>query len=133
MPFTKERQTSGASWLGARLLLFFLRLRVKDIMKSYYPTKPERVDDWLVNEMLRASYDPGVPMVLESIFSFNLSIPLNFLLEGIEEKVLIIQVTLDMQKRVNNLSLGSVRESDFLLVYLTFFPPFYVNFFTTRG
>ncbi|XP_030935151.1 uncharacterized protein LOC115960407 [Quercus lobata] len=91
VPFTKERQTSGASWLGARLLLFFLRLRLKDIMKSYYPTKPERVDDWLVNEMLRASYDPGVPVVLESIFSFNLSIPLNFLLEGIEEKVLIIQ------------------------------------------
>lgn len=60
-------------------------------------------------------------MVLESIFSFNLSIPLNFLLEGIEEKVLIIQVTLDMQKRVNNLSLGSVHENDFLLVYLTFF------------
>ena len=79
----QERQTSGASWLGARLLLFFLRLRLKDIMKSYYPTvsmvsflcklsnvasgslcrlillclalqKPERVDDWLVNEMLRA-------------------------------------------------------------------------------
>ncbi|KAK4572021.1 hypothetical protein RGQ29_030431 [Quercus rubra] len=91
VPLTKERQTSGASWLGARLLLFFLRLRLKDIMKSYYPTKPERVDDWLVNEMLRASYDPGVPVVLESIFSFNLSIPLNFLLEGIEEKVLIIQ------------------------------------------
>ncbi|KAM3730380.1 hypothetical protein ACB098_12G082900 [Castanea mollissima] len=91
VPFTKDRQTSGASWLGARLLLFFLRLRLKDIMKDYYPTKPERVDDWLVNEMLRASYDPGVPVVLESIFSFNLSIPLNFLLEGIEEKVLIIQ------------------------------------------
>ena len=34
----QERQTSGASWLGARLLLFFLRLRLKDIMKSYYPT-----------------------------------------------------------------------------------------------
>ena len=55
-------------------------------------------------------------MVLESIFSFNLSIPLNFLLEGIEEKVLIIQVTLDMQKRVNNLSLGSVCENDFLFI-----------------
>ncbi|GMY07764.1 cryptochrome dash, chloroplastic/mitochondrial [Fagus crenata] len=91
VPFTKERQTSVASWLGARLLLFYLRLRLKDIVKNCYPTKPERVDDRLVNEMLRASYDPGVPVVLESIFSFNLSIPLNYLLEGFEEKVLIIQ------------------------------------------
>lgn len=91
VPFTKERQTSVASWLGAQLLLFYLRLRLKDIVKNCYPTKPERVDDRLVNEMLRASYDPGVPVVLESIFSFNLSIPLNYLLEGFEEKVLIIQ------------------------------------------
>lgn len=38
------------------------------------------------------SYDPGVTVVLESIFSFDLSIPLNYLLEGYEEKVLILQV-----------------------------------------
>lgn len=74
-----------------------------------------------------------MPVVLESIFSFNLSIPLNFLLEGIEEKVLIIQVTLDMQKRVNNLSLGSVHENDFLLVYLTFFSSFLRQFFYYQG
>ncbi|XP_025643047.1 pheophytinase, chloroplastic [Arachis hypogaea] len=41
--------------------------------------------------MLRASYDPGSPVVVESIFSFNLSIPLNFLIEEFREKVLIIQ------------------------------------------
>ncbi|KAF5457719.1 hypothetical protein F2P56_021801 [Juglans regia] len=91
VPFTKERKISGASWLGARLLLFFLRSRLKDIVKNCYPTKPERVDDWLLDEMLRASYDPGVPVVLESIFSFNISIPLNYLLEGFKETVLIIQ------------------------------------------
>ncbi|KAF2311736.1 hypothetical protein GH714_026460 [Hevea brasiliensis] len=51
----------------------------------------ERVDDWLINEMLRASFDPGVPVVLESIFSLNLSLALNYLLEGFKEKVLIIQ------------------------------------------
>ncbi|KAE8022417.1 hypothetical protein FH972_008219 [Carpinus fangiana] len=89
--FTKERETSGASRLGARLLLFYLRLRLKDLVKNCYPTKRERADDRLINEMLRASYDPGVPVVLESIFSFNLSIPLNYLLKGFEDKVLIIQ------------------------------------------
>lgn len=154
----QDRQTSGASWLGSRLLLFYLRLQIKDLVKKCYPTvsvflllifKPstlvlivdldganfvlqrmERADDWLINEMLRAvsstsgiwidfivfsfdimmicnyayptllvspwhlwkSYDPGVNVVLESIFSFNLSIPLNYLLENVKEKVLIIQV-----------------------------------------
>lgn len=89
--FTKVRATSGATWLGARLLLFYLRLGLGSIVKNCYPTKTERVDDWLINEMLRASYDPGVLVVLESIFSFNLSLALNYLLEGFEGKVLIIQ------------------------------------------
>ncbi|KAI9101397.1 hypothetical protein K1719_023879 [Acacia pycnantha] len=91
VPLSKDRQTSGASWLGSRLLLFYLRLRIKDLVKKYYPTRMKRVDDKLINEMIRASYDPGVPLVLESIFSFNLSIPLNYLLEDVKEKILIIQ------------------------------------------
>ncbi|XP_061353310.1 uncharacterized protein LOC133298086 isoform X2 [Gastrolobium bilobum] len=91
IPLSRDRQTSGASWLGSRVLLFYLRLTIQDIVKKCYPTRIERADDWLINEMLRASYDPGVLVVLESIFSFNLSIPLNFLLEDIKEKVLIIQ------------------------------------------
>ncbi|KAL5744368.1 hypothetical protein ACOSQ2_027484 [Xanthoceras sorbifolium] len=91
VPFSNERQTSGVAWLGARLLLFYLRLNLKNIVKQCYPTRTERADNWLIGEMLRASHDPGVLVVLESIFSFNLSIPLNYLLEGFEEKVLIIQ------------------------------------------
>ncbi|XP_058763505.1 uncharacterized protein LOC131636942 isoform X2 [Vicia villosa] len=86
-----DRQTSVATWLGSRILLFYLRLRIQELVKKCYPTKIERADDWLINEMLRASYDPGVPVVLESIFSFNLSIPLNYLLEDVKEKVIIIQ------------------------------------------
>lgn len=31
-------------------------------------------------------------MVLESIFGFDLSLPLNYLLKGFEEKTLVIQV-----------------------------------------
>ncbi|XP_057456991.1 uncharacterized protein LOC130747947 isoform X2 [Lotus japonicus] len=91
IPLPRDRQTSGASWLGSRILLFYLRLRIQEIVKKCYPTKVERADHWLINEMLRASYDPGVDVVLESIFSFNLSIPLNYLLEDVKEKVLIIQ------------------------------------------
>ncbi|XP_052197181.1 uncharacterized protein LOC127804359 [Diospyros lotus] len=91
VPLSKDRQNSPVAWLGARLLLLFLRLRLKDLLKSYYPTREERVDDWLISEMTRASGDPGAVVVIESIFSFNLSIPLNRLLEGFENRVLVIQ------------------------------------------
>ncbi|XP_002510925.2 uncharacterized protein LOC8266046 isoform X2 [Ricinus communis] len=89
--FTKERQTSVIARLGAELLLLYLRLNIRTIMKNCYPTKTERADDLLINEMLRASFDPGVIVVLESIFSFNLSLPLNYLLEDLKDKVLIVQ------------------------------------------
>uniref|UniRef100_A0A5B7B6X5 AB hydrolase-1 domain-containing protein n=1 Tax=Davidia involucrata TaxID=16924 RepID=A0A5B7B6X5_DAVIN len=90
-PFSKERGTSGVARVGATLLLLYLRLRIRNIVKNCYPTKPERADDQLINEMIRSSCDPGVVVVLESIFSFNLSIPLNYLLEGFEGKVLVVQ------------------------------------------
>ncbi|KAH9647539.1 photolyase/cryptochrome alpha/beta domain-containing protein [Citrus sinensis] len=75
LQFSNERQASGPIRLGAQLLLFYLRLNISNFVKQCYPT----------------SYDPGVLVVLESIFSFNLSLPLNYLLEGFKEKVLIIQ------------------------------------------
>ncbi|XP_038875211.1 uncharacterized protein LOC120067727 isoform X2 [Benincasa hispida] len=64
-------------------------------LRSFYHyiavQRTERADDWLINEMLRASKDPGGLVLLESIFSFDLSVPLNYLLEGLEERVLVIQ------------------------------------------
>ncbi|KAI3900628.1 hypothetical protein MKW92_031197 [Papaver armeniacum] len=91
VPLAEERQTSGVSWLGSRVLSFYLKLSVGSIVKNCYPSNKDRADDWLINEMLRASNDPGVLVVLESIFKFNLSIPLNYLLEPFEGKVLVIQ------------------------------------------
>lgn len=44
---------------------------------------------WLVLQ----SYDPGVLVVLECVFGFNLSIPLNYLLDTFGGKVLVIQVS----------------------------------------
>ncbi|XP_021730318.1 uncharacterized protein LOC110697260 [Chenopodium quinoa] len=89
--FFKERQISGAAWLGSRAILQYLRFSIRSLVKNCYPTRPERADDWLIKEMLRASYDPGSVEVLESVFSFNLSIPLNHLLSRLTGKVLIIQ------------------------------------------
>ncbi|XP_010433666.1 PREDICTED: uncharacterized protein LOC104717742 isoform X1 [Camelina sativa] len=91
LPVSRERRVPFGAQLGARLLLFFLQFNVKKLLKDCYPVKPERADDLLITEMLRASQDPGVVMVLESIFGFDLSLPLNYLLTGFEEKTLVIQ------------------------------------------
>ncbi|KAL0891016.1 hypothetical protein Bca101_014999 [Brassica carinata] len=91
LPVSTERRVPFGAQLGARLLVLFLRFNVKKLLKDCYPVKPERADEFLVTEMLRASQDPGVVMVLESIFGFDLSLPLNYLLKGFEEKTLIIQ------------------------------------------
>ncbi|CAN4084857.1 unnamed protein product [Withania somnifera] len=85
------RETPGAAWLGARFLLLFLRLTLWYTVRSCYPMRSDRADEWLIQEMLRASYDPGVVVVLESIFSFDPSAPLNYLLQGFEKRVLVLQ------------------------------------------
>ncbi|XP_071732695.1 uncharacterized protein [Rutidosis leptorrhynchoides] len=91
VPSSKERKSTGIAWFGARGLSFYLRLSFRNLVKRCYPTRTARADEGLLNEMVRASYDPGVLVVLESIFTFDPSIPLNYLLKGFESKVLIIQ------------------------------------------
>ncbi|KAL4574876.1 hypothetical protein LXL04_021716 [Taraxacum kok-saghyz] len=91
VPPFKERKTSGIAWLGARGISVYLKLSVRSLVKSCYPTKKDRADEGLLNEMVRASYDPGAIIVLESLFTFDPSIPLNYLLKSFEGKVVIIQ------------------------------------------
>ncbi|XP_037442817.1 uncharacterized protein LOC119311278 [Triticum dicoccoides] len=91
IPLSKEGRTSWLSRLQARLLLLFLRSRAGGILKGYYPTRTERVDKPLVDEIIRASYDPGATTVIESVFNFNLSIPLNFLFDSFGGNILVIQ------------------------------------------
>ncbi|KAL6656384.1 hypothetical protein ACP70R_007210 [Stipagrostis hirtigluma subsp. patula] len=91
IPLNEERQTSWLSSLSAQLLLLFLRSSAEGTLKKYYPTRTERVDKSLVDQIIRASYDPGAATVIESIFNFNLSIPLNFLFEAFGGRILVIQ------------------------------------------
>ncbi|WVZ65666.1 hypothetical protein U9M48_014989 [Paspalum notatum var. saurae] len=91
VPFNEERQTTWLSRLQAGLLLLFLRSRAEGILKEYYPTRTDRVDKPLLQQIIRASYDPGAATVLESVFNFNLSIPLNFLFDSFGGKILVIQ------------------------------------------
>ncbi|GFY84320.1 hypothetical protein Acr_03g0010940 [Actinidia rufa] len=60
-PKMPERQTSVAAWLGARLLLLYARLRIKNIMKNLYPSRVERADDWIINQMIRAGMKDPLP------------------------------------------------------------------------
>ncbi|GJZ56904.1 hypothetical protein Tco_0612398 [Tanacetum coccineum] len=83
-----ERKTSEIAWFGARGLSFYLTLSFTNLVKRCYPTITKCADKGLLNEM---SYDPGVLVVLESIFTFDPSIPLNYLFKGFENEVLIIQ------------------------------------------
>ncbi|XP_028553552.1 uncharacterized protein LOC110113872 isoform X4 [Dendrobium catenatum] len=116
----QRRASSGFAWMGSRLLLLYLRLRATDILKKCYPTNPERADDWLVDEILRASYDPGVIAVLESVFNFKLPVPLNYLLDWFGGKVLFIQGVRDplskSKKRLSMIreycSLATIKELD---------------------
>ncbi|KAK6132191.1 hypothetical protein DH2020_034074 [Rehmannia glutinosa] len=52
--YSKDRRSSGAARLGARLLLLYLRFNIRNILKNFYPTKTDRADDRLINEMIRA-------------------------------------------------------------------------------
>ncbi|CAH1430369.1 unnamed protein product [Lactuca virosa] len=91
VPPFKERKTTGVAWLGARGISGYLKLSVRNLVRSCYPTKRDRADEGLLSEMVRASYDPGAVVVLESLFTFDPSIPMNYVLKGLEEKVMIIQ------------------------------------------
>ncbi|XP_074561653.1 uncharacterized protein LOC141817941 isoform X2 [Curcuma longa] len=90
-PVVNERRISALAWLQAQVLLLYLRSRASQIIQKCYPSNVERADSWLIGEILRASFDPGVAFVLESVVNFNLSIPLNYLLDSFGGEVLVIQ------------------------------------------
>lgn len=82
---------NGFAWIGSRLLLLYLQFRARDILTKCYPRNTKRVDDWLISEILRASHDPGVLVVLESVFNFSLQVPINYFFNSFGGKTLVIQ------------------------------------------
>lgn len=89
--YLKPNPNSAVSQLGARFLLFYLKAMARRMLKKFYPINPERADEWLLGEILRASYDPNTVVVLESIVGLKLSLPINYLLDSYNKKVLLIQ------------------------------------------
>ncbi|KAH9320519.1 hypothetical protein KI387_015158, partial [Taxus chinensis] len=89
--YLKPNPNSTVSQLGSRFLLFYLRIMAGRLLKKYYPINPERADEWLLGEISRASYDPNSVVVMESIIDLKLSLPINYLLDSYNKKVLLIQ------------------------------------------
>eukprot|EP00252_Welwitschia_mirabilis_P020629 TRINITY_DN508_c0_g1_i8.p1 TRINITY_DN508_c0_g1~~TRINITY_DN508_c0_g1_i8.p1 ORF type:complete len:589 (-),score=93.38 TRINITY_DN508_c0_g1_i8:594-2360(-) len=52
--YLKSDPNSSVSKIGARFLLFYLRLRAERILRSFYPVKPERANERLLEEILRS-------------------------------------------------------------------------------
>ncbi|XP_057849899.2 uncharacterized protein LOC131060609 isoform X1 [Cryptomeria japonica] len=94
--YLKPNPNSTVSQLGSRFLLFYLRIMAGRLLKKYYPTNPERADEWLLGEISRASYDPNAVIVLESIIDLKLSLPINYLLDSYNKMVLLIQGDKDL-------------------------------------
>ncbi|KAJ7515707.1 hypothetical protein O6H91_22G024300 [Diphasiastrum complanatum] len=89
--YLKPTKNSGVAWIGSRFLLLYLQTQCRDTLKKCYPINSSRADDWLLREVLRASYDPGAIAVLESLFYLRAPLPLNFFLDRYDAKVLVIQ------------------------------------------
>ncbi|RVW35232.1 hypothetical protein CK203_085831 [Vitis vinifera] len=53
--------------VGCKTPFALLEIETPKHSKNCYPAKMARADDWLLNEMLRSSYDPGVLVVLERV------------------------------------------------------------------
>ncbi|CAI5989190.1 unnamed protein product [Closterium sp. NIES-64] len=88
------------AWLLSRALFLYLRFNTgpilkRPILKSCYPVRPERADDWLLGEISRAATDPGAVEVVESAFYLPKPEPLNSLLIRYGGPVLVLQGSLD--------------------------------------
>ncbi|XP_024537101.1 uncharacterized protein LOC112348561 isoform X1 [Selaginella moellendorffii] len=91
----KAVKRKGIPRASLQVLLFFLQQQCASAFKLCYPSHSERVDECILGEALRASFDPGATSVLESMFYLRLPLPLNFLLNQYEGKTLIVQGIFD--------------------------------------
>eukprot|EP00271_Cylindrocystis_brebissonii_P017141 TRINITY_DN4325_c0_g1_i3.p1 TRINITY_DN4325_c0_g1~~TRINITY_DN4325_c0_g1_i3.p1 ORF type:complete len:748 (-),score=158.32 TRINITY_DN4325_c0_g1_i3:21-2264(-) len=79
------------AWALSRLLFAYLQANTGKILRRCYPKVPARADKALVDEIIRASRDPGAPGVVESVFYLPKQRPLTFLLNSYGGPVLVVQ------------------------------------------
>eukprot|EP00850_Spirogloea_muscicola_P012687 SM000083S22734 [mRNA] locus=s83:157543:163190:- [translate_table: standard] len=83
------------AWFLSRILFFYLQSNVSRILKRCYPKDTSRADQWLVQEIIRASHDPGALEVVESAFYLPKPRPLNQLIDQYGGPVLVLQGKFD--------------------------------------
>lgn len=83
------------SWALSSLLFMYLQRNVPKILRRCYPKDTGRVDQRLIDEIVRASHDPGALEVVQSVFYLPKPRPLNMLLDAYGGPVLLVQGKLD--------------------------------------
>ncbi|BBN19275.1 hypothetical protein MPTK1_8g09280 [Marchantia polymorpha subsp. ruderalis] len=91
LEYRKPKEKSYVAYIGSRLLLAYLQNLSNGMLTKCYPTNPGRADNWLQNEVMRASYDPNSTAVLEAMFHLRAPLPLNYYLDRYDGNVLVIQ------------------------------------------
>lgn len=91
LKYLKPRTKSGVAQAGSQLILSYLRWIGAGLLKICYPVNPSRAEDWLVEEVIRASHDPGAAMVLESLFRLRQPLPINFFIDRYKGKVYVVR------------------------------------------
>lgn len=80
---------------ASRGLFGYLQGSVKGQLTRLYPTVPSSVDDYLADEIQRASSDPGALGVFRSAFFLPPPVPIDYNLAAADCPVLVLQGVLD--------------------------------------
>jgi pimeloyl-ACP methyl ester carboxylesterase len=76
-------------------LFWYLKRSVKGTLGRVYPTRPENVDEYLEDEIARASYDPGALGVFRSVFFLPKPFPLSYNIDVYGGNTYVLQGALD--------------------------------------
>ncbi|KAI8101460.1 hypothetical protein M9435_001566 [Picochlorum sp. BPE23] len=80
----------------SRLLFTFLEGDIENQLKRLYPVRPENADEWLSQQIRRASRDPQALGVFRSVFFLPPPRPLNYLVSSLfQGPTLVLQGALD--------------------------------------
>ncbi|KAH9532110.1 hypothetical protein CY35_19G072100 [Sphagnum magellanicum] len=119
LTYNKPKEKSVIAKPFSQLLMLYLQTFSDRLLTRCYPNNASRVDDWLLNEVKRASYDPGSTRVLESCLLLRPPLPLNYFLDRFAGRVLVIQGKHDpLQKNSNRAPMLQANCTNVSIAYL---------------
>ncbi|CAG9461763.1 unnamed protein product [Pedinophyceae sp. YPF-701] len=81
--------------LGSRALFLYLQFGIKSTLQRVYPVQPQFADEWLAEEIERASRDPGALDVFKSSAWLPTPWPLNYCVDQFGGPTMVLQGVLD--------------------------------------